>query len=143
MSNGEKKGKGCGCGCLGVVILALIIVGIAYGCGGGNSNEDEWVNQLIEEKAQAEQLYAQDLPPEEKAAQAREKAQTIQSQYDQICEETGKSQLDYPLLRAYVCVRQMYTSLAYMAENVDYEENSNDYFQANGEAESILRENYE
>lgn len=139
----KKDPRGCAIGCLSVIAIFLLVLFISYSCsGGGNSKEKEWIDQLKSEKQQAEELYVSNAPVEEQVELARSKAQELQAQYDTIREETDKSQLDYPLLRAYVCVKEMYTSLSYMKQNIDYEQNSNTYFQANNEAAQILQDNY-
>lgn len=139
----KKKPNGCAIGCMVAVavFLVLFIAGMVYGCN-SNSQEKGWVEQLKQEKQEAEQLYAIDIPPEEKAAQAREKMVALEDEFTAIQDETGKNQMDYPLIRAYVCVREMYVAIKHMAENDEYDKYYSEYFQANSEATQILNNKY-
>lgn len=143
----EKKTKGCLSVFVKVFLITFVGLGLIvllFSCfNNGNKQEQEWIEQLREEKKAAEQLYASNASPEEKAAQARAKMLELENEYSAIQDETGKNQMDYPLIRAYVDVREMYVALKHMAENDEYDKFYNEYFEANNEAEQILRDDYE
>lgn len=135
----KKKKRGCLIGC-GLLIFAFFCFFLVFWAVGSSGNkETEWLDTLESYRKEAQDLYTKRDDPAT-ADKAQELADKCQNDYDAIREETGKSQLDDPLLRGYVCAKTMATDVKHMARGDNVQESESEYFEAGSELYDIITE---